>query len=1030
MNNENNKRKLELPEGLAERLRVFEGRLRVVETVALALGGLCGLLLGFALVFASDRFWDTPLALRLAVLSGCVAAAAWFSARWMRNWLWHRRDARALARLVQKHYPRLGDRLLGAVELAGDAEDRGISPALRRAAIEQVDREAEKYDFKKAVETKKARRYVIGAVVLAALAVAAFVFFPQAGRNALSRWLNPLSETPRYTFVSLEAMPSEMHVAHGEKFTFACELSKLSLWKPVTAECRVGNQPKIVASVRGGRAVFDVPGQTRKETMRVRIGDVSREITVIPVYRPELVKMEADVTLPPYLQLAPRRVVAENGRLKLLAGSRVGFRGTASRGLKTAAAKNGAELKVSVSGERFTTDACEAEKLTPARPEPGTVKFSWTDCYELAGAAPYNLEVSVEDDTAPTLRCEGIAGTVAILADEVIEFKAASSDDYGVQKLWVDWWMDKNEARGLPEIRYAAPLGKGGPDKTAVDGVYRFSPGVLKLPEDVTINFQASTVDYLPGRKPVQSPVYRIVILSRAEHAKLLQQQLQNILSRLEDASREEERLMQTNMELGAQKPADLMSDKTTEDLRADQRGEQSNQRRMDDLARDMADLSKEALRNKDVSEKQLAEWAKLAAEMRKAAGGPMQNASQSLGQAQAQSEAPPRAEDIQKAIEAQKQALEAMKQMQKAGEKSAQNMASRSFVNRLRDTAKAEAAIGAGLKRVLPETVGMQPDELPATVKAEFRRMEGDQKKARTEAQHIRDDLAGFFNRTQEAKYDEVRQAMTEPDVLDSQKRLGEKLQKNLAANSIPDAQTLEKQFNEWADKLEEKEDDGGGQGQGQGQQDKIDPAVIFGLMRARVQEESLREETRTLEEDREKNADYKKLAETLGGKQATLAHDVSELKAKAKDNEKLIKFIEQIGGVMGEVEGQLKKPDTGSDTVAAETVVIEAIAKALESSKKKPKEGDQQQQEQDAQQQAIQQMMEAMMGQQPGMGQEGADAKKGGVPDRGQVGGGDSEGGGAKTGTGVTAGLPEEYKDAIESYFNAVEEKGKGGK
>ena len=130
-----------------------------------------------------------------------------------------------------------------------------------------------------------------------------------------------------------------------------------------------------------------------------------------------------------------------------------------------------------------------------------------------------------------------------------------------------------------------------------------------------------------------------------------------------------------------------------------------------------------------------------------------------------------------------------------------------------------------------------------------------------------------------------------------------------------------------------------------------------------------------------------------------------------------------------MGEVEGQLKKPDTGADTIASETVIIEAIAKALEGSKKKPKEGGQQ--EQDAQQQAIQQMMEAMgMGQKPGQGQEGADAKRGGTPGKGEAGSGDSEGGGAKKGSGVTAGLPEEYKDAIESYFNAVEEKGKGGK
>ena len=1019
MNDEPEKPKLELPEALASRLREFEGRLRVVETLAAVLGGACGMLLGFALVFASDRFWDTPLWLRLAVLAGFVAAVAWFSSRWMRNWLWHRRDARALARLVQKHYPRLGDRLLGAVELAADGDVKGISPALRRAAVQQVAQEAEKYDFKAAVETRRTRRYVVAGVVLAALAGAAFVFFPQAGRNALSRWLNPLAETPRYTFVSLEAMPAELRVAHGEEFEIACKLSALSLWKPVTAVCQVADQQKIVAEVRGGMARFQVPGQTRAAVLRLWIGDVSRGVRIIPLFRPELVTLAAAAALPAYLQLGERKLLAENGRMKLLLGSAVRFTGTADRELAAALVKNGVELKVSVQGRRFTTDACAAEKLAPARPEPGAVQFAWTDRYGLACVAPYRLEVLVEEDAPPSLRCEGIAGTVAILADEVIEFKAEAADDYGVKRLWLDWWVDKNETRGLAEIRGAEELGAGtcGLDRTGVKGGFRFAPSVMKLPEDVMVNVQAAVTDYFPGRKPVQSPVYRIIILSRAEHAKLLQQQLQNTLTRLEDAAREEERLMQANLEFGARKPGELTGEKTTEDLRANQRGEQANQRRLEELAKELGELAKEALRNKDVSDRLLAELAKLAAEMRQTADGPMQEASQAEAQAQAQSEAAPRAEEIAKAIEQQKKALAAMRQMQKQGEKSSQNMAARNFVNRLRETAKAEGGIGAALKRVLPATVGMVPEALPAVVKAEFAGMGEAQRKARTEAQHIRDDLMGFYNRTQEAKYDAVRQAMTEPDVLEAQRALGEKLQGNLAAISIPDAAALAKKFNEWADMLDEKEEEGGGQGQGQ--KDNVDPALIFGLMRTRVQEESLREETRSLYEGRVKNPSYQAGAESLGERQGSLRREMKKLQAKAGGDAKIVAFIDQVANVMAETEALLRVPSTGPDTVAAETVVIEAIAKALAGCKKKSKPGDSQKQ-----QQAIEQMMQMMgMGAQPGQGQDGAGGREGTV--KGTPGGGDSEGGGAKKGSGVTAGLPEEFKDAIEEYFRALEEK-----
>ncbi len=1020
MSAEQDKPKLELPEGLASRLREFEGRLRAVETLAAVLGGLCGLLLGFALVFASDRFWDTPLWLRLAVLAGFVAAAAWGSSRWMRNWLWHRRDARALARLVQRHYPRLGDRLLGAVELAGEGENRNFSPALRRAAIQQVATEAEKYDFKKAVETRRTRRWLVAGAVLLGLVAAAFVLAPDAGRNALRRLLNPLSDTPRYTFVSIEAIPGELVVAHGEKFTLACRLAASTVWKPVQASCQVGNQMQVVAEIRGGAARFEVPGQTRQETMRLRIGDVSRSIRIIPMRRPELKSVAANVSLPDYLLLKPRQQEAELGRMKLLAGSTVAFCGTADRLLASASAKNGVDLKTSLKGARFTTAACAVEKLAPKMPEPGVVEFSWTDRYGLACAAPYKLEVQVEADAEPSLRCEGIAGAVAILADEVVEFKAAGADDYGLKKLWVEWWMEKNDARGLPEIRYSTPLGACGPDKAAAEGTYRFAPSILGLPEDVTVSMQASVVDYFPGRKPVQSPVYRVVILSRAEHAKLLQQQLQGILARLDEASREQERLLQSEMELAAQKAAELTNERTTEALKSDERAERATAQRMEELAKELGDLAKEALRNKDVPDKLLQEWAKLAAEMKQLAGGQMQAASQEMAQAQAQGEEQPRREDIEKAVEEMRQALEAMRQMQKKGDKSSQNMAARNFVNRLKAVAKTEGGIAANLKKVLPATAGMLPEELPAPVKVEFVRMHDDQKAGRTEAQHIRDDLAGFFNRTQEAKYDEVRQAMTEPDVLEAQKALDTKLLGNLAAVSIPDALALEKKFNDWAAMLDQQEEGEGGEGQGQGQQDNTDPALIFGLMRARVQEESLREETRALEERKAsaKPEEHGKLAGALAAKQDTLSKDVVKLKEKSKGDPKIDKFLDQISGVMDETTGLLRKPETGSETVAAQTVVVEAIAKALEGSKKK---GGKQQQ------QAMQKMMEMMgmmPGGQPGQGQEGAGGKAGSYTG---AGGGDGEAGSVKKGAGVTTGLPEEYRDAIEAFFNASEEKGK---
>ena len=143
---------IELPDSLVDRFNKFEVRLRKMETVVTICGALFGVLLTYGLLFISDRFWDTPAALRgLLTLAG-GSACGYFSWHWLSHWYFRRRGSRELARMIQRHHKGMGDRLLGVVELAeGGALPENVSPALCRAAIEQVARESEKYDFTQAL---------------------------------------------------------------------------------------------------------------------------------------------------------------------------------------------------------------------------------------------------------------------------------------------------------------------------------------------------------------------------------------------------------------------------------------------------------------------------------------------------------------------------------------------------------------------------------------------------------------------------------------------------------------------------------------------------------------------------------------------------------------------------------------------------------------------------------------------------------------------------------------------------------------
>ena len=112
----------DFPDELREQFAVVERRLWKVETtMAVCLAApVCS-------ARTSSCFSPTGFGTARAGSGRAVGQRhrhdGWRDLWWTSRWVFHRRDTRALARLVQRRYRRLGDRLLGIVELA-DEEKR------------------------------------------------------------------------------------------------------------------------------------------------------------------------------------------------------------------------------------------------------------------------------------------------------------------------------------------------------------------------------------------------------------------------------------------------------------------------------------------------------------------------------------------------------------------------------------------------------------------------------------------------------------------------------------------------------------------------------------------------------------------------------------------------------------------------------------------------------------------------------------------------------------------------------------------
>ena len=201
--------------------------------------------------------------------------------------------------------------------------------------------------------------------------------------------------------------------------------------------------------------------------------------------------------------------------------------------------------------------------------------------------------------------------------------------------------------------------------------------------------------------------------------------------------------------------------------------------------------------------------------------------------------------------------------------------------------------------------------------------------------------------------------------------------------------------------------------------------------ILRARQAEDTLRKQTQTLDQQRAqkpepKTGEQEKFTEESGklsDQQLQIMRDVQILK-----DEDPGEFLGDAQKTMGEAEKLLGKAQTGKKTVDIESDAINLLDAEVQSMMKKGK----------ASPQMVQMMMQMMAmgqqpGQQPGSGQGNSPgmSSAGGTTDKPNVnvpGNANDPKGDPRT-TRKVAGrartLPSEYREALQDYFKAVEQK-----
>jgi len=590
-----------LPPVLETKLADFRRRVWVVKLAEGALFAVFGIALSYLVVFVLDRFFETPGWVRLSLLlAGGATLGLGLPLKWHR-WVWRQRRLEDAARLLRRTFPRLGDQLLGLVELARmDHAAEGRSERLVQAAMEQAANAIKDQDFSQAVPEARHRQWGWAAASVVGLAACVLVLVNDAARNALARWFMPWRNVERFTFARIDPLPKQLVVPYAEPFHLPVHLTADTRMTPERGTAKIGDQPSVTADLTEGSYPLAFPPQKKDAALSLSLGDVRKSIEVMPRPRPELAELAVRLRLPAYLGYHTEpRIEVRGGGVSVVKGAEAAFEAKASRMLASADLDGS---KQQVEGDKIVTSyqpvAADTER-----------KFMWKDLDGLTPRDPLVLKVHAVEDEPPKIVARRESLEQVVLDSEVVTFDLNASDDFGVKTIGLEWTGSQMKEDGKTPISGDRISAGGDHEKKDVTARATFCAtrdGV----EPQTVEVRAWADDYFPGRQRARSAAFVLHVLNKTDHALWLTEQFGKWLDAARESYDREQQLHQTNKELRALSVADLDRPENRRRVSQQAAAEGANASRLDSLTHSGRNLVEQATKNDEFDARRLESWA------------------------------------------------------------------------------------------------------------------------------------------------------------------------------------------------------------------------------------------------------------------------------------------------------------------------------------------------------------------------------------------------------------------------------------
>ena len=313
-----------LPKKLRARLAELGQRVRRQNVVR----GICQMVVVILMVAACavllDALFGFPRWLRSTLFAGWVLISVFQVRRFIRGPLAQRLDPEGLASAIEQEYPRLGERLTTAVELAGSNDPANGSPELIDLVIQDAATRTKKLDLTRAAPAQTTIVFAVAGVLAVLAILVPLVTVPRAAEHAkrfFLPWYAPAVEAP-FKIVVTSGDPI---VKRGEStaLTGLIEVTKTPAVLPheVVAIIKSGNRTDRVPMNfdKERREAFVTRGPLEADfDYQIVCGDVASEwhhVTVIDPVRLESAKLL--VQPPAYAQKAGEKQLSVEGFAEL-----------------------------------------------------------------------------------------------------------------------------------------------------------------------------------------------------------------------------------------------------------------------------------------------------------------------------------------------------------------------------------------------------------------------------------------------------------------------------------------------------------------------------------------------------------------------------------------------------------------------------------------------------------------------------------------------------------------------------------------